>query len=206
MPENTNLCNHYNPVIDTGLILIADISGFTHYFESANIEHSQKNITSLLEAIIDANELGLTISEIEGDAIFFFKFNDTPSFLDIYDQLIKMSLNFYHALDKLASNKNCKCNACSNLENLKLKFIVHTGKIGTIMIKEYCKLYGIDIIIAHRLLKNNIPINDYVLFTNKIIQKYETEISSIFIGEKSIFKKKNNIWPYWGDNLFIYTS
>ncbi len=67
-----NLCNNYNPRIDSGLIILADISGFTDYINATDVEHSQKNVAKLSEVIIDANELDLSVSEIKGDAIFFF--------------------------------------------------------------------------------------------------------------------------------------
>lgn len=175
-----NLCNTYNPKVDNGLIIIADISGFTNYIQATDIEHSQINVAKLLEAIIDENELGLSVAEIEGDAVFFIKFAYDFSFLEIMTQIKKMAIKFHQVLKELSLNKSCKCGACSTLEKLKIKFIVHTGKIGTIMIKDYCKLFGIDIIIAHRLLKNNLSIDEYALFTNKIIQKFNKEINTIF--------------------------
>lgn len=180
MSEIQNLCNNYNPVVDNGLIILADISGFTGYINATEIEHGQKNVARLLEAIIDSNELHLSVSEIEGDAVFFIKFAYAFSFLEIMDQIKKMAIKFHQLLKELSLNKSCKCGACSILEKLKIKFIVHTGKISTIMIKDYCKLFGIDIIIAHRLLKNNLSIDEYALFTNKIIQKFNKEIKTIF--------------------------
>lgn len=59
-------------VNDTGtfsLLFIPDISGFTKFVTAVEIDHSQHIIAELLEIIIDSNELGLTISEIEGDAV-----------------------------------------------------------------------------------------------------------------------------------------
>jgi Protein of unknown function (DUF2652) len=190
MNDVNNLCNNYNPRIDSGLIFIADISGFTNYINATEIEHSQTNIAKLLEAIIDENELDLSVSEIEGDAIFFFNFNDETSFLEILNQIKKMTIKFHKVLKGLAANKGCMCGACSILAKLKIKFIVHAGKIGTIMIKDYCKLYGIDIIIAHRLLKNNLSIDEYALFTNKIIQKFNKEIKTNFPKDNLLLEKE----------------
>lgn len=188
MGEIQNLCNNYNPVIDNGLIIIADISGFTNYINASEIEHSQINIARLLEAIIDSNELGLSVSEIEGDAIFFFKFGDDYSFAELINQIKVMTKNFYSTLNELSSNTNCNCRACNVLSNLHIKFIVHVGRIGTIMIKNFCKLYGIDIIAAHRLLKNHLTINDYALFTNKTVQKFSQEIEDSLLSDSDFIR------------------
>lgn len=191
MSQIQNLCNNYNPVIDNGLIIIADISGFTNYINASEIEHSQKNIARLLEATIDSNELGLSVSEIEGDAIFFFKFGDDYSFAELLNQIKAMTKNFYSTLNELSSNINCNCRACNVLSNLHIKFIVHIGRIGTIMIKNFCKLYGIDIIAAHRLLKNHLSIDNYALFTNKTVQKFSQEIKDSLLSNPDFIQEKD---------------
>ncbi|MDX1410162.1 MAG: DUF2652 domain-containing protein, partial [Saprospiraceae bacterium] len=55
------------------LLFIPDISGFSKFVKHNEIRHSQHIVEELLEAIIDANEIGLEISEIEGDAILFYR-------------------------------------------------------------------------------------------------------------------------------------
>ena len=54
-----------------GLLFIPDISGFTRFVNETEINHSRLIIQELLEILINANELNLEISEIEGDAILF---------------------------------------------------------------------------------------------------------------------------------------
>jgi hypothetical protein len=65
---------------NTGLIFIPDISGFTKFVTETELEHSRYIIEELLEAIINSNELGLNISEIEGDAILFTSSVIRPGF------------------------------------------------------------------------------------------------------------------------------
>ena len=61
-----------------GLLFIPDISGFTRFINETEIEHSRLIIQELLELLINANEMGLEISEIEGDAILFYKNGELP--------------------------------------------------------------------------------------------------------------------------------
>ena len=154
------------------LLLIPDISGFTQYMNASSIAHSQVNIARLLESIIDSNILNLSVSEIEGDAILFYKFNDESSFVDVMEQIRRMYVSFHKTLKHINVNNTCECGACGLLYNLSLKFIVHFGEVGSVMVKDYCKLFGGDIIIAHRLLKNSITSDEYVLFTNSFIKRY----------------------------------
>jgi hypothetical protein len=61
-----------------GLLFIPDISGFTQFVNTMEIEHSRAIIQELLEILVNSNQIGLQISEIEGDAILFYKFGDPP--------------------------------------------------------------------------------------------------------------------------------
>ena len=62
-----------------GLLFIPDISGFTRFVTETEIGHSRLIIQELLEVLINANESGLEVSEIEGDAILFYKFVQDPA-------------------------------------------------------------------------------------------------------------------------------
>ena len=48
-----------------------------------DVIHSQHIIEELLEILIDANEMNLQLSEIEGDAILFYKSESADSFKDL---------------------------------------------------------------------------------------------------------------------------
>ena len=54
-----------------GLLFIPDISGFSRFVSQTEIEHSRLIIQELLETLINANQMGLEVSEVEGDAILF---------------------------------------------------------------------------------------------------------------------------------------
>jgi Protein of unknown function (DUF2652) len=198
---NLNVCDDNETVVNPALILMPDISGFTQYISASAITHSQVNIARLLESVIDANELDLTISEIEGDAILFYKFNDDSSFDDIAEQIKKMYFNFHQVLRDINENNDCECGACSLLYNLSLKFIVHFGEVGSVMVKGYCKLFGGDVIIAHRLLKNSVPLEEYVLFTDAFIKKYNTQASLILK-----FEKNSDEYDVLGNIQYYYSS
>ncbi|MEM6380660.1 MAG: DUF2652 domain-containing protein, partial [Bacteroidota bacterium] len=55
------------------VLFIPDISGFTRFVKTTERNHSRHIISELLELLIDENDIGLTVAEIEGDAILFYK-------------------------------------------------------------------------------------------------------------------------------------
>jgi len=154
-----------------GLIFIPDISGFTNFVNSVEIDHSQHIIHELLEVILDANQLDLNVSEIEGDAILFYKFGESPDLNLAYEQVERMFLLFHKHLEWYESKRTCHCNACISAINLTLKVITHYGAFKEYKIRNFRKLIGKDIIVAHQLLKNDISNHEYWLISNSLSEK-----------------------------------
>jgi hypothetical protein len=156
-----------------GLLFIPDISGFTRFVNETDIEHSRLIIQELLEILINSNEIGLEVSEIEGDAILFYKFGDPPELETLFRQVVKMFREFHQHLSVYDRSKFCQCLACNSAIRLTLKVITHYGEFSTYSIKSFNKLIGKDIIIAHQLLKNDIDQHEYWLVTEKLLQDHE---------------------------------
>lgn len=151
-----------------GLLFIPDISGFTQFVNKTEIEHSSYIITELLENIINSNQLGLSISEIEGDAVLFYRFGKPPSLEEMYRQVETMFCNFQKKIKSYEQRRACQCSACIAAKDLSLKVITHYGEFSTYNVKNYSKLIGKDVILAHQLLKNEISHHEYWLVTNRI--------------------------------------
>ena len=151
------------------LLFVPDITGFTEFVNNTEIEHSQHIISELLEKIIDSNELAMEVSEVEGDAVLFYKEVDVPSFEKIYEQAKKMFMAFHSHLRLYESQRICQCGACASATKLSLKFIVHSAEIGFTTIKNKKKPFGAEVVLLHRLFKNNVEFGEYILYTDKFI-------------------------------------
>ena len=151
------------------LLFIPDISGFTQFVNEVEISHSQHIIEELLEGLIESNQLGMKISEIEGDAILFYKDGKIPDGEQIAEQCKNMFIAFHHQLRKYDLSRICDCGACSTANKLTLKIIAHQGNISFSKVKDHEKLFGSDVILVHRLLKNDIPEHEYMLVTENIL-------------------------------------
>jgi hypothetical protein len=152
-----------------GLLFIPDISGFTRFVNQTDIEHSRLIIQELLEVLINSNETGLEVSEIEGDAILFYKYGESPGLPALYNQVQKMFCEFHKRLIAYDQTKFCQCNACLSAVGLSLKVITHYGEFTGYTIKQFNKLIGKDVIVAHQLLKNDIDQHEYWLVTNELV-------------------------------------
>lgn len=155
---------------NTGLLFIPDISGFSRFVTETELSHSRLIIQELLELLINANQIGLEVSEVEGDAILFYKFGEAPEMQELYKQVEKMFSDFHLNLQAYASHRMCQCKACVSAINLTLKVITHYGEFTEYNVKNFNKLLGRDVIVAHQLLKNDIDQHEYWLVTNSLLQ------------------------------------
>lgn len=155
------------------LIFIPDISGFTEFITQTEIKHSNHIISELVETILAANRLNLTVSEIEGDAVLFYRKGEPPPLQELIEQIKNMFLDFHMYLKVIQRDNVCQCGACRSAINLSLKFIVHYGQLSETVIQNFTKIIGSDVILAHRLLKNNIGETEYMLLTDKYFRTQE---------------------------------
>lgn len=156
------------------LICIPDISGFTEFMSETDFELSSKIIPALLNQIIYTNKIGLKVSEIEGDAVLFFKTGKMPSLKALIDQCRIFYTEFYKELDALRKKHKDDEDAAAMPEILGLKIILHYGKeIALTKVGNSIKLFGEDLIVAHKLLKNKVKLNDYLLLTEGLANHYK---------------------------------
>lgn len=147
--------------IKEGTVIIPDISGYTAFVNRTCIEAGRYITRELLSAILLANEIGLEISEIEGDVILFYKFGPKPSVTTILGQYETMLHRFNSKLEEIEAVIGHKL-------NLSLKMIAHYGTFTEYTIGTFKKLYGEPIVKAHALLKNDEKSGTYVLMTDSL--------------------------------------
>jgi hypothetical protein len=188
-------------VNNKGLLFIPDISGFTRFVNQTEIEHSRLIVQELLEVIISSNNIGLQVSEIEGDAILFYKFGESPSLEQLYKQVEKMFIEFHRQLVAYDNRKFCQCQACTSAADLSLKVITHYGEFTGYSVRNFNKLIGKDVILAHQLLKNNIEQHEYWLVTNDIVEDVKPAPFADWMNWKTSRQQTEN-----GEVLFHYTQ
>ncbi len=154
------------------LLIIADISGYTRYMtaNAKTLAHSQTIITELFKTILHQVELPLEVAELEGDAVFIVcrKLNHSP-WSDrkrlIGDKMLTILQLFRRKIVELSRSTTCNCSACAHIEKLRLKIVIHSGEAIFYQILNFVKPAGVDVIIVHRLLKNSVNADQYLLLT-----------------------------------------
>lgn len=185
------------------LLFLPDISGYTKFIQTTEIEHSQHVISELLEILIAANTEDLKLAEIEGDALFFYKEGEIPSQERLLAQIEAMFSAFYSHLELLKKNRICPCQACATAPNLELKVIAHAGKLQHIEVQGNRKPFGQQVIEAHRLMKNSISSDTYALISRALA--LEIRLSQYYSSKLFRFKKGKDV--YDGKELeYLYSN
>lgn len=148
--------------IRKGLVFIPDISGFTELVRSTDVVTGRMIVRELLGTLLRHNTLGMKVAEIEGDAVFFFKWKAIPSPDALYAQFEKMKTAFDKKVQELQFRFNIPI-------TLHLKAIAHYGEMAAYKLGGFTKIYGEVVVEAHRLLKNNVPGRSYLLITDELM-------------------------------------
>ena len=185
------------------LLFIPDISGFTNFVQTTEVEHSQHVIAELLELLIASNTQKMQLAEVEGDALFFYKENDIPSQEKILAQIETMFAAFYGHLQLLEKNKICPCNACAKAPQLELKIVAHCGTIQYLNVQGKKKPFGEAVIETHRLLKNNIPSDNYVIISNQLASELKMPLK--YASKLFNFKERSEYYDA-KEIKFIYSE
>lgn len=168
------------PTTQKGYLVLADITGFTPFLASTELEHSQEILQHMLKGIIGLLTPTFALAEVEGDAVFVYskdsristnegevtKFSRKERVLDVIEYAY---YSFRDMKTTYRRIRSCNCKACQMAGSLDLKFIVHYGDYIMNNVGGKDKPLGPSVNIAHRLLKNHVAESTgwtaYALFT-----------------------------------------
>ncbi|MCF6277796.1 MAG: DUF2652 domain-containing protein [Anaerolineales bacterium] len=154
-------------------LVLVDISGYTDFlrYRSLSLLHAEDIITQLLESVIDAAQYPLVLNKLEGDAAFLYAPMDGDQARiaeDILQQVRGFFISFHRkALELSHDTARCNCGACTQIDLLKLKAFLHHGEMVIKKIRHFEELAGEHVILIHRLLKNSVPAEEYILMTDE---------------------------------------
>jgi hypothetical protein len=153
------------------LLVIADIGGYTQFMRlhRLSLAHSEEITARLLEAAIEAAP-ELALVEIEGDAAFLCAFDEEAA---VGDVSLAMHRAFHEKQLEIAANTLCPCEACAQVGSLRLKVVAHAGEVVEQKIRNRTSLVGFDVIAVHRMLKNSVPVPEYLLVSEAVYERLE---------------------------------
>jgi Protein of unknown function (DUF2652)/Polyketide cyclase / dehydrase and lipid transport len=140
-------------VPETGFLVLADLTGYTAYLSTSELEHAPAIAGDLLETIVGRLDPPLRLAKFEGDAAFLSIEDGRADGSLILDAVEASYLAFRRRLRSIDQATTCDCNSCRMAPRLDLKLFVHHGSYVRNRIAGRDELAGSDVILVHRLLK-----------------------------------------------------
>ncbi|MCH7639746.1 MAG: DUF2652 domain-containing protein [Bacteroidetes bacterium] len=159
------------------ILLLADISGYTRFIRQHQAaSHARMIVVRLLKALVEASKPLFELAEIEGDAVFLFtsvsEENPEGFASRVKQHMLDLFLKFDREVRTLQKIRRCDCDACNGVGELKLKQVLHQGEVTIEQIDKFEKLFGLDVIIVHRMLKNSVEASEYVMMTDPVYRAF----------------------------------
>lgn len=159
-----------SPQVHTGILLLADISGYTSFLELVAASHPEMTgagsevppayplMSSLLDVVVEKIAPTFLLAEIEGDAVFAYSLGDRlAGEAATLLHLVRSAYGgFRERVEEAMILHKHDCQACMIFPSLELKFVVHQGTLVVQRIAGRERLLGPAVNVAHRVLKNSV--------------------------------------------------
>ena len=164
-------------------LLIADISGYTGYLSGVELDHAQDILADLIGTIVGSLRPAFRLAKLEGDAAFGFAIGGEIDGSLLLDTIEQCYFRFRRRRRDIRQATSCPCNACVHIPDLDLKFVVHHGPILRQRVAGNEELLGPDVILVHRLLKNDVVattgIGAYALFSRQCVEAMDVDVVAL---------------------------
>ncbi len=162
------------PNAETACFAIADISGYTHFVSGVELDHAQDIIADIMDTLVRALRPPFRLAKFEGDAAFVYALADKVDGALMQDSIEQAYFAFRKRLRSIKQASSCECQACSRMQSLDVKFVVHHGEFIRQKMSGREELAGRDVILVHRLLKNDVGktfgSHAYALYSDACVQ------------------------------------
>ena len=185
-----------------GTFLLADISGYTSFLHGVAEAHraividvdtpppAYAPLSSLLDAMVEKVAPQFRLVKLEGDALFAVA--DDPDSLrgpGVIECIRACHAEFTRLLGGAHDQWTCSCDACSRIDDLGLKFVLHHGDYVLQRIVGREELAGPDVIVVHRLLKNHardlVGPRPYALFSDAAVAALDVPVDGMAAGTEA---------------------
>ena len=190
---------------EAACLVIADISGYTGYLAGVELDHAQDILADLVGAVVTALRPNFRLAKLEGDAAFTFMTADKVDGSMLLDTIERCYFGFRRRRRDVRQATSCECNACVRIPDLDLKFVVHHGSAILHKVAGRQELVGQDVIVVHRLLKNEVVeklgMHAYALISQACIDASDIDPAALGMREHSeTYDRIGNV-PSWAHDL-----
>jgi hypothetical protein len=176
------------PRFASGLLMLADISGYTAFLDGVNRAHpdlaagiepvppAYDFMVTLLDLVSEGLQPTFRTIQTEGDAVFAMADADdvTNGGHEVLGVIGSTYISFHDRIEEQHQTQSDGCDACILLPSLELKFIVHAGTFVVQQLPTRVHLAGPAVNLSHRLMKNHVTqqtgLRGYALLTDPALE------------------------------------
>lgn len=154
---------------DSGLLLVADISGYTAFLATVASAHPDMMsqgvvppaypiMVTLLDTVADRLSAVFRLVHMEGDAVLAYAPADqvTGAWERVREAIATTYAAFHERLRQARILQGHDCQACVVITTLELKYVLHAGAFVIQQQRDRTEIAGPAVNAVHRLLKNRI--------------------------------------------------
>jgi hypothetical protein len=113
---------------ETGIFLLADLSGFTAYLAGVELDHAYGVLRDLLEVVVARLAPPLTVAGLEGGGVFAYApAARLPRGETLLEAVEAAYAAFRDRQEGIVRRTTCGCRACQSVPSLDLNFMAHSG-------------------------------------------------------------------------------
>jgi class 3 adenylate cyclase len=172
-----------------GYLLLADVTGFTAFLADAELVHAQAILEQVLETLVSSLTPALTLSEVEGDAVFVYGLESRVTRGELVVELAEAAYAAFRDLQRtMLRNATCPCRACRSIGELDLKLVIHFGEFAFREVAGRSAPMGSSVNLVHRLLKNSVTEatgwRGYLLFSEAALAEIPVSPDGLYASEE----------------------
>ncbi len=172
--------------VGRGTLVIADIGGYTKYLTGVELDHSHDILADLISVVAQSKGT-FSLAKLEGDAIFSYAAEGSIDGSHLITAIDSSYFAFRERLRDIAAANTCPCGACRLIPRLTLKFVIHHGEYVVHEVMGNRELVGRDVILVHRLLKNDViektGVSSYALFSDACTEHFRIDTAALGMVE-----------------------
>jgi hypothetical protein len=120
------------------------------------LDHAQDIVADIMNTLVRALRPPFRLAKFEGDAAFVYAPSAKVDGSLLQDSIEQACFAFRKRLRNLKEANSCECQACSQMQSLDVKFVIHHGEFIRQKMSGREELAGRDVILVHRLLENDV--------------------------------------------------
>jgi uncharacterized protein YndB with AHSA1/START domain len=155
--------------------------------------------------VVTALRPNFRLAKLEGDAAFTFATTEKVDGSMLLDTIERCYFGFRRRRRDVRQATSCECTACVKIPDLDLKFVVHHGAAILQKVAGRQELLGSDVIVVHRLLKNDVVeklgINAYALISQQCIDASDIDPEALGMRRHTETYDRIGDVPAWAHDL-----